>query len=246
LKKDLACVETIRSWRADLGVVVAFGQILTQEFMDIFPLGCVNVHGSLLPKWRGAAPIQRSIEAGDIETGVALQKMVKKLDAGDVLGVRKIAIQDLNAQQLHDHLAMMGADLLHIELMDYVRGNLSGVAQDESQVTFAKKIEKSEAMIDWNQSAEIINNKVRAFVMGPGTYFQYKTKKIKLHQTKIFSKDSGQNKIGAIVVANGHELVIQCGAGQLQILELQPESRNRMSSTDFLKSHGWQAGEIVQ
>lgn len=245
LKKDSACVETIRSWRAEVGVVVAFGQILTQEFLDMFNFGCVNVHGSLLPLWRGAAPIQRSIEAGDIETGVALQKMVKKLDAGDVLGIRKIKTGDMNSLELHDQLAILGADLLHIELMDYIRGNLSGVPQDESQVSFAKKIEKSESILSWSEPAEKLHNKVRAFVWGPGTHFQWGGKKYKVHRTRVIAGDS-KSAPGIVSKVSPSELVVQTGKGCLELLELQPESRNRMSAQDFLKSHPVKVGEVLQ
>lgn len=245
LKKDPESVEIIRSWRAEVGVVVAFGQILTQEFLNMFPFGCVNVHGSLLPLWRGAAPIQRSIEAGDLETGVALQKMVKKLDAGDVLGVRKIQVADMNSLELHDKLSVLGADLLHIELMDYLRGNLSGIPQDESKVTFAKKIEKSESALVWSEGARQLHNKVRAFIWGPGTYFQFCGKKIKVHRTHII-EGPAQVAPGSVVRVNAHELVVQCGQGQLSLLEVQPESRNRISVQDFLKSHPVKVGEVFQ
>ena len=180
LKNDPAAVAEIKSWAAEVGVVVAFGQILTQEFLDSFPFGCVNVHGSLLPLWRGAAPIQRSIEAGDTETGVALQKVVKKLDAGDIIGIRKVKVpEDMDALQLHDELALLGADLLRVELMDYVRGNLSPVPQDESKVTVAKKIDKAESLLDWTKSAKSLNGKIRGFSYGPGTYTVLGGKKLK-------------------------------------------------------------------
>ncbi|HWU43744.1 MAG TPA: methionyl-tRNA formyltransferase, partial [Bdellovibrio sp.] len=124
LKKNPLMLDEIRNWGAEVAVVVAFGQILTQEFLDSFRFGCVNIHGSILPRWRGAAPIQRAIEAGDLESGVTLQKMVKKLDAGDIIGLRRIKITpEMNAMELHDQLALLGADLLRVELMDYVRGN---------------------------------------------------------------------------------------------------------------------------
>ncbi|RYZ87123.1 MAG: methionyl-tRNA formyltransferase, partial [Proteobacteria bacterium] len=136
LRKDPAAVSEIQSWSAEVAVVVAFGQILTQAFLDMFRFGAVNVHGSVLPRWRGAAPIQRGIEAGDDYSGVTLQKMVKKLDAGDIIGIRKVALdQEITAMQLHDQLAVLGADLLRVELMDYVRGNLAPIPQDESLVT---------------------------------------------------------------------------------------------------------------
>lgn len=143
LKKELNVFEEIKSWGAEVGIVVAFGQILTQEFLDSFPKGCVNVHGSLLPAWRGAAPIQRSVEANEEVTGVALQKMVKKLDAGDIIGVRKVSVsEEMNAIDLHDVLADLGAQLLTDELVRYVQGEITPEVQDESKVTIAKRLIK--------------------------------------------------------------------------------------------------------
>ena len=118
--------------KPESAAVVAFGQILGQKFLDLFPKGCVNVHGSLLPRWRGAAPIQRAVMAGDAETGVALQIVVRKLDAGPVLGIRRLPLSDsMNAFELHEALKGLGADLLHVEYIDYLRGNLFPIAQDE-------------------------------------------------------------------------------------------------------------------
>jgi methionyl-tRNA formyltransferase len=148
LTPETVNTEDFRSQILALGcesaAVVAFGQILGQKFLDLFPRGCVNIHGSLLPLWRGAAPIQRSIMAGDRESGVALQIVVRKLDAGPLLGIRRMAIADeMDANQLHDELKIMGADLLHIEYMDYLRGNLTPIPQDEALVTIAPKIDKA-------------------------------------------------------------------------------------------------------
>ena len=237
--------DEVQSWGAELAIVVAFGQILGDKFLNLFPLGCVNVHGSILPRWRGAAPIQRSLEFGDQVTGVALQKMVKELDAGDVIGERKVQLdENINAQELHDRLAILGGDLLHVELMDYVRGNLVPVPQDPSGITYAKKIDKAEALIEWSQSAKQIHNKVRAFVMGPGTYTILNGKKIKIHKTQI-SNLSSESPAGSVVEVSTSELFVQTGDGVLQILELQPESRNRMIVSEFLKGHPLQKGDLL-
>lgn len=265
LRKDPAAVETIRSWGAEVGVVVAFGQILTEDFMSSFRLGCVNVHGSLLPQWRGAAPIQRSLEAGDTETGVTLQKMVKQLDAGPIIGVRKVSVNsEINALELHDQLAKLGADLLHVELMDYVRGNLVPVSQDESQVTVAKKIDKAECFIDFKSSAAHVHGKTRGFVYGPGVYTLLNGKKIKLHKTAVGSDDSSefsndvakgpgmvagagalpvQDEPGRVLAVTDAAIVVACQPGRLAIIELQPESRTRMSVRDFLKGHDLKVGD---
>lgn len=248
LKSNQLILDEIKSWGAEVGVVVAYGQILTQSFLDSFPFGCVNVHGSLLPRWRGAAPIQRALEAGDVETGVALQKVVKKLDAGDILGVRKVKItSEMNALELHDQLAELGAQLLRVELMDYVRGNLVPVPQDESQVTVAKKIEKHESLIDWNTSAKAIDGKVRGFVYGPGTYTLLQGKKLKLHKVTpvVTGSESTVSGVapGTITALFPDHICVACGEGVLKVYEVQPESRNRMNVEDFLKGHDLKVGD---
>lgn len=236
IRKNPECMEVIKSWKAEIAVVVAFGQILSQEVIDLFPLGCVNLHGSLLPKWRGAAPIQRSIEAGDAETGVALQKMVLKLDAGDVLGVRRILLsENMNAQELHDLMAEKGVELLHIELMDYIRGNLNPHPQDESHVTFAKKIEKTESEIQWQHPARQIHQKVNAFVMGPGTWTILKDKKIKIHETRIYDESLKTKSAPGEIVNDPHKLLVQANPGVLELTIVQPESRTKIPGSEFLK-----------
>lgn len=228
-------LQEIQSWSAEVAVVVAYGQILSQKFLDLFPQGAVNVHGSILPKWRGAAPIQRAIEAGDSESGVALQKIVKALDAGDVLGVRRLQIDsDMNAQELHDQLAVLGADLLHLELMDYLRGNLAPIPQNHELATYAKKIEKTESEINWGRPATEIHNRVRAFAMGPGTYTTWQGKKIKIHRTKILQTKSADQSPGTWLKNTSGSLIVSCGVGALEILELQPESKQKMKTADFL------------
>lgn len=244
LRKSPYILDEIKKWGAEVAVVVAYGQILTQEFLDMFPFGAVNVHGSVLPRWRGAAPIQRGIEAGDKESGVTLQRMVKKLDAGDILGVRKVTLDgEINSMELHDELAVLGADLLRVELMDYVRGNLAPLPQDEASVTYAHKIEKAEAEIKWNHSAVAIHNKVRALVMGPGTYTSIGGKKIKIHKTQVNVSSGTQTDCGLISEVNEHFISVKCSEGVLNILELQPESRTRMSVREFLKGHPLKIGD---
>lgn len=244
--KNKLILEEIERWGAEVAIVVAYGQILPQRFLEIFKLGAVNVHGSLLPLWRGAAPIQRSIEAGDKITGVALQKVVKELDAGDVIGFREIAVSDeMDAQQLHDELAKLGASMLKIELMDYVRGNLAPQAQDPSQVTYAKKIDKAEAEINWNVPASKIVNKVRAFVMGPGTFTLHNSKRLKIHKAKVESTNQVIDRAPGTVVKVDEKLVIVAGQGLVELLEVQPESRSRMSAQDFLKSQTIKLGDVL-
>lgn len=233
----------IKEWDAEVAVVVAFGQILSQKFLDLYPQNVVNVHASLLPRWRGAAPIQRAIMAGDAVTGVCLQVMVKKLDAGAVLGSRQVELNDnKSAKQLHDELALLGGDLLHIELMDYLRGNLTPVDQDESLVTYAKKIDKSEGLIDFNLTALAIHRQVLGLSMGPGTYTFLKGKKIKIHKTQPLAAQIAAAIPGEIVEL-GETIKVQCGQGLLELIEVQAESRPKMLAKEYLKGHVLSIGQ---
>ncbi len=246
LKKETLIYDEVRKWRAEVAVVVAYGQILSQAFLDLFPLGAVNVHSSLLPRWRGAAPIQRAIEAGDEETGVCLQRVVQKLDAGDILGQRKFAMNtEINSIELHDELARRAGELLHVELMDYVRGNLTPVPQNEDFVTHAAKLKKEEGRIDWNQSAKIIHNKIRAFVLGPGTFSQFQGKKVKFHKSRIIDAKEMKDrtlceKLSAqemVWLPQDQRLVVGTGSGVLEILEIQPESKQKMPADVFARGY---------
>lgn len=234
----------IQALGAESAAVVAFGQILGQKFLDLFPRGCVNVHGSVLPRWRGAAPIQRAIMAGDKESGVALQMVVRKLDAGPVLGLRRISITDeMNAIDLHDELKMLGADLLHIEYMDYLRGNLTPVPQNESQVTIAPKIEKSEARIDWSRSAKEIFNQIRGLAMGPCAYAVRNGQSVKLHKTRVVQEQGENGTPGQVTRVDSNSFHVACSQGVLEVLEVQPESRSRQAVSEYLRGYPLQPGD---
>lgn len=244
LRKEAGAFEIIKSWQADVAVVVAFGQILSQEFLDSFKYGAVNIHGSLLPKWRGAAPIQRSIEAGDTEGGVTLQKMVKRLDAGAILGERKIKLSDeITATELYDRLAVLGCELLATVLPGSIKGDVLPIEQDETKVSIAAKIEKSESLLDWKMSARVFHNRVRAFTMGPGTYVLFQGKRLKIHRTKV-ENESGTGTAGQIVTVELSGLQVQTGMGIISLLEVQPESKARMPIADFLKATELKKGDL--
>ncbi len=237
-------LEKIGALGAESAAVVAFGQILSQKFLDLFPQGCVNVHASLLPRWRGAAPIQRSIMAGDSRGGVCLQKIVRKLDAGDVLGEREIEITDeTDAIQLHDQLKILGADLLHVEYMDYLRGNLSGKPQDESQVTYAAKIEKSESRIDWNRPAREIFNHIRGLTMGPIASTERGSEVLKLHKTRAHLSRSDAAAPGTVLKIGPTSFTVACSQGELEVLEVQPASRSKMFVADYLRGYPVKPGD---
>ena len=244
LRKEPGTFATLKSWQADVAVVVAFGQILSQEFLDSFKFGAVNIHGSLLPTWRGAAPIQRALEAGDTEGGVTLQKMVKKLDAGTIIGERKIKLDDtITATELYDRLAVLGCELLDTALIGSIQGKIQPVEQDETKVTIAAKIEKTESLLNWTMGAREIHNRVRAFTMGPGTYVIFQGKRLKIHSTKV--ADENLTGTAGVVVATGSSgLLIQTAKGLLSVLEVQPESKSKMPIVDFLKATELKQGDL--
>lgn len=236
-------LQEIESWSAEVAVVVAFGQILSTKFLELFRFGAVNVHASILPRWRGAAPIQRSLEAGETETGVTLQKVVKKLDAGDILGIRRMKVTDeMSAQDVYNQMGILGADLLHIELMDYIRGNLAGIPQNHELTTYAKKIDNAEARQDWTTPARLLFNRSRAFVFGPGIWVPFRDKKLKLHRVQALAENFGV-PAGHVAKLDRDQLIIQTGEGALSLLEVQPESRNRMPISEFLKSANLNQGD---
>ncbi len=225
-------------------VVVAFGQILGTKFLDLFPRKTVNVHGSLLPRWRGAAPIQRALMAGDHDSGVALQIVVKKLDAGPILGIRKVALTDsVDAASLYDQLKVLAADLLHVEYMDYLRGNLMPTEQDESGVTIAPKLEKSEAKIDWQLSALQVFNHIRGLVMGPVAYGHSPSgAAVKFHQSRVV-KGALKGAPGEVVKVSPEGFQLACGEDALEMLLIQPESRSRQTAAEFLRGYPLKLGD---
>ena len=232
----------LKSLKADVAVVIAFGQIVSEEFLKLFPFGAVNVHGSLLPKWRGAAPIQRSIEAGDKETGVALQIVVKALDAGAVLGVRKIPLgpKDTSAS-VYEKLKNLSSELLEVELMDYIRGNLAGEKQDESKVTIAKKLKKEEGLINWTKKSEEIFNQIRAFDVWPGTWTTWNKK-----QLKIISAVPAEAKgsPGKVIKTDKDAFYVGTGDFSLKVTEVQLEGKAKTSVDNFLRGYPLKEGDV--
>ncbi len=236
-------MSALATLKAEVVVVVAFGQILSQKFLDQYPNRVVNVHASLLPRWRGAAPIQRAIMAGDHETGVCLQTVVRKLDAGAVLGARKITITDqMDALSLHEEMKKWAADLLSVELMDYMRGNLTPVPQDESKVTVAPKIDKAEGLVDWKLSAREIFNRLRGLQLGPGAFTVRDGKRLKLVKVEPLEA-GGKGDPGQVLEVKPDSFVVACGKGSLRVLKVQPESKGAMPAAEYLKGHALHVGE---
>lgn len=218
---------------ADVAVVVAYGLILPKPVLDAPALGCLNLHGSLLPRWRGAAPIQRAIMAGDAETGVMVMRMDEGLDTGPVAMVERIAIgPDMTAQDLHDRMASLGADLMVRALAALDRGSLSFVPQADEGVTYAAKIDKAEARIDWSRPAAEIHNKVRGLSPFPGAWFEADLGKgrerVKVLRTTLAA---GTGAPGTLV---DNDLTVACGEGAVRLVEVQRAGAKAMKAIDFL------------
>lgn len=234
--KTLPEQQQLTSHDADLMVVVAYGLILPQAVLDIPRLGCINVHGSLLPRWRGAAPIQRAIEAGDSRTGVTIMQMDAGLDTGAIVSTASCEIAaDETSGSLYQKLADMGGPALLSALNKIESGVAVATQQDDQQSTYAQKIDKSEALIDWSQSAATVARKIRAFNPFPATYTRLEGSRIKVWVAQV----AGQvitDSPGTIVNANADGLLVQCAGSQLLITEIQLAGKSRMPVSEILKS----------
>jgi methionyl-tRNA formyltransferase len=230
--------------RPDVLVVAAYGLILPQWVLDLPRLGCLNIHASLLPRWRGAAPIHRAIEAGDAETGVTIMQMDAGLDTGDMLLEERIAIgpQDTTAT-LHDRLAALGGRMV-VEALELAGcGGLRPVKQPGEGVTYAHKIEKAEAAIDWSQPAEVIERRIRAFDPFPGASAQIGGETVKVWRARALP-GRGSVEPGTIVAVDEHGIGVACGGqGGLEITELQRAGGKRLPAADFLRGFPLQAGQ---
>ena len=231
--KDPVTHQPIIDAAADVMVVAAYGLILPQAVLDIPRHGCLNIHGSLLPRWRGAAPIQRAIEAGDKESGVVIMQMEAGLDTGPMLLTESLPIADDDtAASLHDKLAAQGARLIVDALARLPE--LQAVPQPEEGVTYAHKIEKAEAAIDWTLPAEQLARRVRAFNPFPGATAKHGELLLKCWQAKPLA---GQGEPGQVLAADGNGVVVACGSGALCLTELQKPGGKRLPAADFLRGH---------
>ncbi len=227
--KDAGAQARLREVTADVMVVAAYGLILPQAVLDLPRFGCLNIHASLLPRWRGAAPIQRAILAGDEETGVCIMQMEAGLDTGPVLLAGRTPIRDDDtAASLHDRLAVLGGELI-VDALG--RLPLPAVAQPETGVTYAAKLEKSEAPLDWTQSAEQLARRVRAFNPFPGATAQLDGVPLKIWQAVAVP---GQGEPGVVLAVERDALVVACGSGALRLGELQKAGGRRLGVAQFL------------
>lgn len=234
--KSEESIEQLKALRPDLMIVVAYGMILPQSVLDIPSYGCINVHGSLLPRWRGAAPIQRAIMAGDRTTGITIMRIIQKLDAGDMLHKEEYAIQPHDtAAEVHDQLAELGATGLQKVLPQLKSGTLLPEVQNENLVTYAEKLTKAEADIDWSKPAEALDRIVRGLNPWPVAQTVFKDQALRVWRAEPVASDFGQAP-GTVRVNNQH-LDVATGKGTLRLLEVQLPGGKRLPSHTFLQAH---------
>jgi methionyl-tRNA formyltransferase len=236
--------EKLRALDADVGVVVAYGRILPRAVLDAPRLGCVNVHASLLPKWRGAAPIQWSIVHGDAETGVTLMQMDEGMDTGPMLAKAAIPIERTDdAASLSARLSELGAELLRRELPRYVAGALTPEPQDDSVTTMAPLLEKKHGRIDWTQSASAVHDQIRGMNPWPGAFTSLGDRRIKVHRAMPSTLDPEGAAPGEVTALDPEGILVACGSGTLEIQELQESGRKRVDARAFITGRGVAVGD---
>jgi methionyl-tRNA formyltransferase len=222
--------------KLDAGVVVAYGLILPKPILDSPRLGCFNLHASLLPRWRGAAPIQRAIMAGDSETGIMVMRMEEGLDTGPVLMTERVTVDEKTYGELHDELAGRGADLMGRALAALEKGMVAEQSQDQEGLTYAKKIEKAETRIDWTRSARQLDRLIRGLSPSPGAWCEAKGERIKV---LLAEPIAGKGAPGEVLSG----LTVACGQGVLRLLTVQRAGRAPMDADAFLRGFPLHAGE---
>ncbi len=249
--KDPAFQQSVAAFTPDLGVVAAYGRILPDALLAIPRLGMINVHASLLPRYRGAAPVHRAVMAGDLATGVTIMRVASELDAGATFAMRRTAIgPDETSTQVEQALAEIGADLL-LEVVDQIAaGRAVETPQDHSQATFAPKLTKAEGPIDWRLPAQSIHDQVRGLQPWPVASTRFDDTRLLIHRTTVVASvgsPASALAAGSIVSAAADGIDVLCGDGNLlRLLEIQPEGRRAMTARDFLAGHHVQRGVLLE
>ncbi|MBL9114101.1 MAG: methionyl-tRNA formyltransferase [Verrucomicrobiaceae bacterium] len=242
-------VEELKHYNADIGVVIAYGQILNKAALELPRLGCINVHASLLPRHRGASPIQAAIRDGDSESGVSIMHVVKELDAGDVIDVEKTPINGLDTGgSLHDRLAKIAPAALERALDAIAAGTASRTPQDTARVTYSGKLNREDGAIDWSKSAVVLDRLVRAYHPWPGTFTLLPSGEVlKVHQVQVAAATSGCAIAGTIVCADPRQgLLVSTGDGLLELTEVQAPNGRRMAARDYLAGHPIEVGAVLR
>lgn len=241
--KDSGAEAVLSELKPDIIVVVSYGQIIPASILDLPPWGCINVHASLLPRYRGAAPIQRSIMAGETLTGVTTMFMDKGLDTGDILMQRATEItDDMDYGSLQNRLAEIGADLLAETIGSVAQGTIQRTPQDNEAATYAAMINKDDEFIDWNRPATQIRDQIRALSPKPGSYTTFMGKKIKIYKSRV-APSVEQFEAGTFVGDTAAGFLIQTGQNCLEVLEVQKEGKKQISASEFLKGVRLQPGD---
>lgn len=239
-------VQTLRELQPDLIVVAAFGQFLSREILELPPHGCINVHASLLPKYRGAAPIQYAIIKGEQESGVTIMQMDIGMDTGAMLEKVVVPIaENTTMGELHDALREQGAALLLKVIDDIAAGTAVAEPQNDAEATYATLLDRSMEHIDWTKSAQEVHNLIRGFNPAPSTFTKLPNgKSLKIWGSRLTDKKS-EAAAGTVVEAGKHSFFVACGSGVLEITEVQPESKKRMAAQVFLNGRGVAEGDIL-
>jgi len=236
--------EKLRGLNADVAVVVAYGRILPRAVLDAPRTGCVNVHASLLPRWRGAAPIQWSIVHGDQETGVTLMQVDEGMDSGPILATTSTPIApDDDAATLSERLSKMGAELLREQLANYVAGDLTPQPQDDDAATMAPLLKKEHGRIDWNKPAAAVHNHIRGMNPWPGAHTVLGERRIKVHRTLATTLDPEGAAPGQVIALDPEGILVACAEGTLEIQELQESGRKRVDARAFATGRGVTVGD---
>lgn len=242
--KEREFIEKIRDFSPDVGICAAYGKLVPPSILHIPEKGIINIHPSLLPRWRGAAPVQRAIENGDKYTGISFALMTEGLDDGPVLYQEKIVIQDNeDAPALMKKLMLRASEVLENVIEDYLAGKIKPVPQ-AGEITYAPKLKKEEGRIDWNLSSRTIFNKMRGFCPWPGIYTFWEKRLIKIWGALPLEENSGE-KPGTVVKTDNEGIYVQCGEGILKIIELQMEGKRRMNADAFLRGNRLLRGNIL-
>lgn len=243
--RDGEALKIFEEIQPDVSVVIAYGKILPKEILDAPKYGCINVHASLLPKYRGAAPIQWSVIDGESKTGVTTQQMDIGIDTGDVLMFRETEIQpNETAGELHDRLSVMGAKLIVDTLSALEKGELNPQKQDDSQSCYASMLSKELCIIDWTQDAQTIHNKIRGLSPWPVAIAAMEGKRLKIHRSALSEMQNESAKCGEVISVS--PLTVKCGGNTaIELIEIQAEGKKRMLSEDYLRGHKVEVGTIL-
>ena len=242
LKDNTEEFEFIKKMNADLAIVVAYGQIIPKEFLDLTKKGFINIHGSILPRWRGAAPIQRSIMNLDSETGISIMKIAEELDSGPISNVYKIKLnQNDNAEKVSEILSLLAADKILDNVDEIFEDKAKFIAQDQSKATYAKKIEKIEGQINWNEDASKNIGKINGLFPTPGAFFNFNGERYKILKAEI---GNGSGKAGEVL---SEKLEIACGNNKsIKILEIQRQGKKSQKISEFVLGSQIKKGSIIR